>query len=63
MGAPRVTQQKIVKMHKLYKELVNYTSGKRVLGRRSSTVAKYVQMKGVSQNIRIAVSNLTPINT
>ena len=63
MSAPRVTPQEIVKMHKLYKELGNYTAAKRVLGRSSSTIAKYVQMRGVSQNIWIAVSNLTPINT
>jgi len=63
MGAPRVTPQEIVKMHKLYKELGNYTAVARVLGRSSNTISKYVQMIGVSQNIRIAVSNLTPINT
>ena len=63
MGARRVTPQEIVKMHKLYKELDNYTAVEKVLGRSSSTIAKYVQMRGVSQNIRIAVRNLTPINT
>ncbi|MBE5813465.1 MAG: helix-turn-helix domain-containing protein [Clostridiales bacterium] len=63
MGVPRVTPQEIVKIYKLYKELGNYTALARILGRSSSTIAKYVQMKGVSQNIRIAVSNLTPINT
>ena len=56
MGAPQVTPQEIVKMHKLYKELGNYTAAKRVLGRSSNTVAKYVQMRGVPQNIRIGVS-------
>ena len=38
MGARRVTPQEIVKMHKLYKELGNYTSVARVLGRSSSTI-------------------------
>ena len=57
MGARRVTPQEIVQM------LGNYTAVARVVGRSSTTVSKYVQMKGVPQNIRIAVSNLTPINT
>jgi hypothetical protein len=63
MGARRVTPQEIVQMHRLFKELGNYTAVARVVGRSSTTVSKYVQMKGVRQNIRIAVSNLTPINT
>jgi len=50
-------------MHRLFKELGNYTAVARVVGRSSIIVSKYVQMKGVPQNIRIAVSNLTPINT
>ena len=63
IGARCVTPQEIVQMHRLFKELGNYIAVARVVGRSSTTVSKYVQMKGVPQNIRIAVSNLTPINT
>ena len=58
MGAPRVTPQEIVKMHQLYAQLGNYAAVGRAMGRSASTVSKYVQMKGVPQNIRIAVNNL-----
>lgn len=46
MGAPRVTPQEIVEMHRLYAELGNYAAVGRKIGRSGSTVAKYVQMKG-----------------
>ena len=59
MGAPRVTPQEIVEMHRLYAELGNYAAVGRKIGRSGSTVAKYVQMKGVPANIRIAVENLS----
>ena len=58
MGAPRVTPQEIVPMHRLYAELGNYAAVGRTLGRSASTVSKYVQMKGVPQNVRLAVENL-----
>ena len=58
MGAPRVTPQEIVQMHQLYKQLGNYAAVGRAMGRSASTVSKYVQMKGVTQNVRIAVNNL-----
>ena len=58
MGAPRVTPQEIVEMHHLYAELGNYAAVGRVIGRSASTVSKYVQMKGVPQNVRLAVNNL-----
>ena len=58
MGAPRVTPQEIVQMHQLYKQLGNYAAVGRAMGRSASTVSKYVQMKGVPQNVRIAVNNL-----
>ncbi len=63
MGAPRVTPQEIVEMHRLYKQLGNYAAVGKVVGRSGSTVSKYVQMKGVSQNVRLAVSNLTQNKT
>ena len=59
MGAPRVTPQEIVRMNQLYRELGNYAAVGRAMGRSASTVSKYVQMKGVPRNIRIAVENLT----
>lgn len=58
MGAPRVTPQEIVKMLQLYAQLGNYAAVGRAAGRSASTVSKYVQMKGVPQNVRLAVNNL-----
>ena len=58
MGAPRVTPQEIVQMHRLYAQLGNYAAAGKAMGRSASTVSKYVQMKGVPQNVRIAVNNL-----
>lgn len=55
----RVTPEEIVEMHRLYAKLGTYAAVGRELGRSASTVAKYVKMKGVPQNIRIAVENLT----
>ena len=59
MGAPRVTPEEIVEMHRLYAKLGTYAAVGREIGRSGSTVAKYVKMEGVPQNIRIAVENLT----
>lgn len=56
--AKRVTPEEIVGMHRLYAKLGNYAAVGRKLGRSGSTVAKYVKMEGVPQNIRIAVNNL-----
>ena len=58
MGAPRVTPQEIVQMHRLYAQLGNYAAVGKAMGRSACTVSKYVQMKGVPQNVRIAVNNL-----
>ena len=55
----RVTPEEIVEMHRLYAKLGTYAAVGRELGRSASTVAKYVKMKGVPQNIRITVENLT----
>lgn len=60
--AKRVTPEEIVEMHRLYAKLGNYAAVGRELGRSGSTVAKYVQMKGVPQSIRIAVQNLSQQN-
>ena len=58
MGAPRVTPAEIVEMHRLYAELGTYAAVGKAMGRSANTVSKYVQMKGVPQNVRIAVKNL-----
>lgn len=58
MGAPHVTPQEIIEMQRLYKELGTYAAVGRKMGRSASSVSKYVQMKGVPQNVRLAVGNL-----
>ncbi len=55
----RVTPEEIVEMHRLYAKFGTYAAVGREIGRSGSTVAKYVKMKSVPQNIRIAVENLT----
>ncbi len=59
MGARRVSPVEIVEMQRLYKELGTYAAVARKIGRSASTVSRYVQMKGVPQNIRLAVQNMT----
>ena len=56
--ARRVTAEEIVEMHRLYKELGTYAAVARKMGRSANSVSKYVQMKGVPQNVRLAVDNL-----
>jgi len=58
MGAKRITPEEIVEMHRLYAKFGTYAEVARRIGRSASAVAKYVQMKGVSQNVRLAVGNL-----
>lgn len=58
----RVTPEEIIEMHRLYAKLGTYAAVGRELDRSASTVAKYVKMKGVPQNIRIIVENLTKGN-
>ena len=58
MGAPRVTPQEVVEMHRLYKELGTYTAVARKMKRSADTVSKYVQMKGVPQALKMAVEQL-----
>lgn len=57
--AKRVTPEEIIEMHRLFAKYGNYAEVGRQIGRSGSTVSKYVQMKGVPQNIRITVKNLT----
>ena len=58
MGAKRVTPEEIVEMIILYDRLGNYSSVGKEIGRSGSTVSKYVNMKGVPENTRIAVQNI-----
>lgn len=59
MGAKRVTPTEIVEMQRLYRQLGTYAAVAREVGRSASSVSKYVQMKGVPANIRMAVENLS----
>ena len=59
MGAPRITPAEIVEMQRLYRELGTYAAVAKEIGRSASSVSKYVQMKNVPRNIRIAVENLS----
>lgn len=58
MGAKHVTPEEIVKMISLYNKYGTYEAVGREVGRSGSTVSKYVQMRGVPQNIQIMVENL-----
>lgn len=58
MGAPRVTPAEIVEMLRLYPKLGTYVAVAREVGRSAETVSRYVKMKNVPQNIRLAVENL-----
>ena len=59
MGATHITPQEIVEMQRLYRELGTFAAVAKKIGRSASSVSKYVQMKGVPANIRIAVENLS----
>ena len=59
MGAPRITPEEIIEMQRLYRQLGTYAAVSKEIGRSPSSVSKYVQMKGVPANIRIAVENLS----
>jgi uncharacterized protein (UPF0147 family) len=46
-------------MQLLYRQFGTYVAVAREIGRSASSVSKYVQMKDVPRNIRIAVKNLS----
>ena len=58
MGATRITPEEIITMQRLYRQLGTNAAVAREIGRSASSVSKYVQMKGVPDNIRIAGNNL-----
>ena len=51
MGAPRVTPQEIVEMHRLYAKYGNFAAVGREIGRSGSTVARYIKLKNTPQII------------
>ena len=59
MGAPRNPPEEIIAMQRLYRQSGTYAAAARETGRSAPSVSKYVQMKGVPDNIRIAVENLS----
>ena len=59
MGAKHISPEEIIEMQRLYRQLGTYAAVAREVGRSASSVSKYVQMKGVPTNIRIAVENLS----
>ena len=59
MGAPRITPEEIITMQRLYRQLGTNTAVTNEMGRSPSSVSKYVQMKGVPDNIRMTVENLS----
>lgn len=58
MGAPHITPEEIVRIIELYPKYGTYAAVAREIGRSSSAVSKYVQMKGVPRNIQLAVDKL-----
>ena len=58
MGAPRVTPQEIVEMHRLYAELGNFAAVGREMGRSGSTVAKYIKMEGTPNAVKISFEKM-----
>ena len=46
-------------MQLLYRQFGTYAAVAREIGRSASSVSKYVQMKDIPRNIRIAVENLS----
>lgn len=58
MGAKHISPEEIVEMQRLYRIHGTYAAVAHEMERSASSVSKYVQMKGVPNNIRIAVENL-----
>ena len=58
MGAKHISPEEIVEMQRLYRIYGTYAAVAAEIGRSPSSVSKYVQMKNVPRNIKIAVENL-----
>lgn len=48
-----------MEIQRLYRELGTYAAVAKEIGRSPSSVSKYVQMKDIPRNIKIAVENLS----
>ena len=59
MGARRVSPTEIIEMQRLYRIYGTYAAVAKEMGRSPSSVSKYVQMRDVPRNIKIAVENLS----
>lgn len=59
MGAKHISPEEIVEMQQLYRIYGTYAAVAKEIGRSASSVSKYVQMKNVPRNIKIAVENLS----
>ena len=59
MGAKHISPEEIVEMQRLYRIHGTYAAVAKEIGRSASSVSKYVQMKNIPRNIRIAVENLS----
>ena len=59
MGARRVSPTEIIEMQRLYREYGTYAAVAQKMKRSPETVARYVKMRDVPRNIRIAVENLS----
>ena len=62
MGAKRITPAEIIEMQRLYRVYGTYAAVAAEIGRSASSVSRYVQMKDIPTNIRIAVENLSQRN-
>lgn len=59
MGAKHISPEEIVEMQRLYRIYGTYAAVAKEMGRSPSSVSKYVQMRDVPRNIKIAVENLS----
>lgn len=59
MGAKHISPEEIVEMQRLYRIYGTYAAVAKEIGRSPSSVSKYVQMKDIPRNIKIAVENLS----
>lgn len=59
MGARHISPEEIVEMQRLYRIHGTFAAVAKEIGRSPSSVSRYVQMKDVPRNIKIAVENLS----
>ena len=59
MGARRVSPAEIIEMHRLYAIHGTYSAVAYELGRSPSTVAKYINLSSLPNNVRIAIDTIS----